>query len=46
MPYRVSAKKAQDSLQFQNRNIGVQLLESAYRFGLGSIAGGKNINLT
>jgi hypothetical protein len=41
MPYRVSAKKAQENVSFQNRNVGVQLLESAYRFGLGSIAGGE-----
>jgi hypothetical protein len=40
MPYRVRAKESQENIMFQNRNVGVQLLESGYRFGLGSIAGG------
>lgn len=39
MPYRVKARKAQEASTFQNRNVGVQVLESAYRFTLGSIAG-------
>ena len=40
MPYRVSARMAEEQYNLKNRNIGVQFLESAYRFGLGSIAGG------
>lgn len=39
MPYRVKAKMAEEKQNFQNRNIGVQFLESGYRFFLGSIAG-------
>ncbi|CAF0768277.1 unnamed protein product [Brachionus calyciflorus] len=39
MPYRVSAKLAEETQIFQNRNIGIQMLESGYRFFLGSIAG-------
>jgi hypothetical protein len=31
---------AEEQYNLKNRNIGVQFLESAYRFGLGSIAGG------
>jgi hypothetical protein len=40
MPYRVDARIAQEKSNLQNRNVGVQILESVYRFGLGSIAGG------
>jgi hypothetical protein len=40
MPYRVKAKIAEETFNFQNRNVGVQVLESMYRFLLGSIAGG------
>lgn len=39
MPYRVNAKLAEETQIFQNRNIGIQFLESGYRFFLGSIAG-------
>lgn len=39
MPYRVKAKMAEENYNLQNRNIGVQALESGYRFLLGSIAG-------
>lgn len=39
MPYRVTAKLAEEAQIFQNRNIGIQFLESGYRFLLGSIAG-------
>lgn len=40
MPYRVQAKIAEEKFNLQNRNVGMQVLESAYRFALGSIAGG------
>jgi hypothetical protein len=40
MPYRVSAKLAEEQLNFQNRDYSSQALESLYRFFLGSIAGG------
>ncbi len=39
MLYRVKAKLAEEKFNIQNRNMGVQALESAYRFFLGSIAG-------
>lgn len=39
MPYRVTAKLAEEAQIFQNRNIGLQFMESGYRFLLGSIAG-------
>lgn len=39
MPYRVKAKLAEEKFNLENRNIGVQALESGYRFLLGSIAG-------
>lgn len=39
MLYRVKAKIAEEKFNIQNRNIGVQALENAYRFFLGSIAG-------
>ena len=39
MPYRVNAVIAEETQIFQNRNIGLQFLESGYRFFLGSIAG-------
>lgn len=39
MPYRVSALKAEEKFNLQNRNVTVQVFESAYRFLLGSIAG-------
>jgi hypothetical protein len=41
MPYRYSAIKAEEKFNLQNRNVFVQVLESGYRFFLGSIAGGK-----
>jgi len=40
MPYRVTAKLAEEQLNFQNRDYSSQALESLYRFFLGSIAGG------
>lgn len=39
MPYRVKARIADDKNTLQNRNVGTQMLESGYRFLLGSIAG-------
>lgn len=42
MPYRVRAVKAEEKLNLQTRNVSVQIFESAYRFFLGSIAGGKD----
>lgn len=39
MPYRVKAKLAEEKYNLEHRNIGVQFLESGYRFLLGSIAG-------
>jgi solute carrier family 25 (mitochondrial aspartate/glutamate transporter), member 12/13 len=39
MPYRVKARIADDKNTLQNRNVGTQMLESGYRFFLGSIAG-------
>lgn len=39
MPYRVKAKLAEEKYNLENRNIGLQALESGYRFLLGSIAG-------
>ena len=41
MPYRVKARIAEEKFNLQNRNVGTQMLESGYRFFLGSIAGGK-----
>lgn len=41
MKYRVKAKMAEEKFNIQNRNIGIQALESSYRFFLGSIAGGN-----
>lgn len=43
MPYRVNALKAEEKFNLQNRNVTVQVFESAYRFLLGSIAGGLDI---
>ena len=40
MLYRVKAKLAEEQFNIQNRNIGLQALESLYRFLLGSVAGG------
>ncbi len=39
MPYRVKAKLAEEKYVLENRNIGVQILESGYKFFLGSMAG-------
>jgi solute carrier family 25 aspartate/glutamate transporter 12/13 len=39
MPYRVKAKLAEEKFNLENRNVGTQILESGYRFLLGSIAG-------
>ena len=39
MPYRVKAKLAEEKYVLENRNVGLQILESSYRFLLGSIAG-------
>lgn len=39
MKYRVKAKLAEEKFNIQHRNVGVQALESSYRFFLGSIAG-------
>lgn len=39
MLYRVKAKMAEETFNIQNRNVGLQALESAYRFFLGSVAG-------
>ena len=44
MPYRVKARIADETFNIQNRNVGVQMLESGYRFFLGSIAGGITIS--
>ena len=35
MPYRVKAKLAEEKYNLENRNVGVQILESGYRFFLG-----------
>lgn len=43
MPYRVSAKLAEEQHNLQNRNYSMQALESLYRFFLGSIAGGLSL---
>ena len=45
MLYRVKAKLAEEQFNIQNRNIGLQALESLYRFLLGSVAGGWSIFL-
>lgn len=39
MLYRVKAKIAEEKFNIQHRNVGLQALENAYRFFLGSIAG-------
>ncbi|ELU00422.1 hypothetical protein CAPTEDRAFT_169511 [Capitella teleta] len=43
MPYRMQAQamaeKVQDSYALHGRGVAIQILESAYRFGLGAVAG-------
>jgi hypothetical protein len=43
MPYRVKARLAEEKFVMQNRDVLSQVLESGYRFTLGSIAGGLKI---